>query len=60
LKPGDVLITSGLQQMRAGQAVVSLTDKGKGDKKDKQSGGKKSDKPEVTSAPGKATQMAHA
>jgi membrane fusion protein, multidrug efflux system len=60
LKPGDVLITSGLQQMRAGQAVVSLGDKS--DKQDKkagsESGGKKSDKPEVTSANPKSTQLA--
>jgi membrane fusion protein (multidrug efflux system) len=58
LKPGDVLITSGLQQMRAGQAVTSLTDKS--EKKDKKADGKKSDKPEVTSAPAKPAQLAHA
>ena len=35
LKAGDVVITSGLQQMRAGQAVVALAEQGKGEAAEK-------------------------
>lgn len=64
IKPGDVLITSGLQQMRAGQAVVSLSDKPEKEKKDGKTGGesgkKKSEsgKPEATGVHTKSAQLA--
>lgn len=59
LKPGDVLITSGLQQMRAGQAVVSLNDKvEKENKKTSSESGAKKHAPEVSDTNSKSTQLA--